>query len=188
MRRQTALGRVIPADKGRAVRPDPLALPVRFAAPDAAADGRLREVEIDRDAVLLSRKLHGMSIRVRVSVRDFVGVAMRADDAGALTLSLEHRDANLSIELQAATDDDILADWNLWGRVLGLPLLVSDFSGNLVPAFPTLGSVRVGVPGPRRRRRNVVARRRGRFPLRRRSGRPVSVNVVYREAEIIARS
>lgn len=188
MRRQTALGRVIPAETGRAVRPDPLALPVCFAAPDAAADGRLRQVEIDRDTILLSRRLHGMAIRVRLPVRDFVGVAMRADDDGALRLTLEHRDPSLSIELHTASDDDVLADWNLWGRVLNLPLLVSDFSGNLVPAFATIGAIRIGAVGARRRRRNTVARRRARFPLRRRTGKRISPAVVYREHEIIARS
>ncbi len=65
--RQTALGRKAPAGTGRAARPDPLALPVRFAAPDATADGQSRQIEIDRDGVLLSRRLHGMAIRVRLA-------------------------------------------------------------------------------------------------------------------------
>lgn len=185
--RQTALGRKAPAGTGRGARPDPLALPVRFAAPDATADGQSRQIEIDRDGVLLSRRLHGMAIRVRLAVQDFVGVAMRMNEAGALTLTLEHRDASLSIPLPSASDDDLLADWRLWGCVLALPLLVSDFAGNLVPAFASLGQVRLGAPGPRRRRRNALARRRPRFLQRRRVGKLPVAPVRYREREIIAR-
>lgn len=185
--RQTALGRVAPAGTGRLARPDPLALPVRFAAPDAAADGQLRQIEIDRDCVLLSRRLHGMAMRVRLAMRDFVGVAMRSTESGALTLTLEHRDPNLSVELHATRDDDLLADWHLWGRVLGLPLLVSDFAGNLVPAFATLGPVRLGRPGSRRRRRSTLPQRRPRFLQRRRTAKLSAAPTRYREREIIAR-
>ncbi|MEA2934245.1 MAG: hypothetical protein QOD74_891 [Variibacter sp.] len=185
--RQTALGRAAPAVPARLARPDPLALPIRFTAPDAAADGRLRQIEIDREHVLVMRRLQGMAIRVRLSVNDFVGVAMRMNDDGAITLTLEHPDRNLSVELSATHEDDLFADWALWGRVLGLPLLVSDFAGKLVPAFPSLGAVRLGKPGPRRRRRNAIAQRRSRFAMRRRIGMPASKQTVHRKLDIISR-
>jgi hypothetical protein len=167
-------------------RLDPLALPVRFAAPDAAADGRVRLVEIDRQRVLLSRSVRGMAIRVRVPVAAFRGVAARAVPAAegaAIVLTLEHADAALSVDLFAAGDDaEAVAEWQLWARVLGLPLLAADASG----ACRTLGQA--GAPAPRRRRRNAIRARRPKLPLRRKAGASPDDPVIYREREIIARN
>jgi hypothetical protein len=102
-------------------RLDPYALPVRFTANDAVADGRVRHVERQ-----------------------------------------------------------------LWGRVLGVPLLIADPSGALREPFPKLGAVRIGAPGRRRRRRNAIKRRRASLPLRRRPGVQPLTPVVRREREIIA--
>ena len=44
-RRQMEAGRT-PAGSGRALRLDPFALPVRFPAQDAGADGQMRQVEL----------------------------------------------------------------------------------------------------------------------------------------------
>lgn len=194
MKRQTALGGATSAEGGRASRPDPFALPVRFAATDAAADGRMRDVEIDQGSVRLRRSVRGMVISVRVPVANFVGVAMRPvreDDGseGILAVSLEHRDPALTVELcTAAEDSDIVAAWRAWARVLGLPLLIADGSGALRQLYPRVGALEVGTPGPRRRRKNAVNRRRPRFPLRRRMGDTRKPIVLHREREIIART
>ena len=46
-----------PAGSSRALRLDPFALPVRFAASDAAADERVRHVELHRERVVVRRSL-----------------------------------------------------------------------------------------------------------------------------------
>jgi hypothetical protein len=166
------------------VRLDPLALPLRFVAPDAGSDQRLRIVELDRERVVLRRAVSGIRMAVNVPVGGFLGVAVRvvAADGTAPTgvrVSLEHRDPGLSVPLFFALDnDDVIAEWQLWGRVLGLPLLVADAAGTLREPFPRIGALRVGAPAPRRRRRNAISRRRPSFPLRRSPGIPVATRSV----------
>ena len=103
---------------------------------------------------------------------------------------LEHRDPALSIELYAAQDsDDVVAEWQLWSRVLGIPLLVAGSDGAFNEPFPHLGAVRLKAPAQRRRRRSPLARRRPRFLARRRAGVTRVAPLVHRqEREIIARN
>jgi hypothetical protein len=103
---------------------------------------------------------------------------------------LEHGDPALSLPLFAATgSDDVLAEWQSWGRVLGLPLLVVEGDGSLREPFARLGAVRIGPPASRRRRRTAIARRR---PVRLLRRRPFAISatptVHLGEREIIARS
>ncbi len=70
-----------PAGSGRALRLDPFALPVRFAASDAAADGRVREVELHRERVVVRRSLAGMRMALNMPVAAFAGVGLRLDGA-----------------------------------------------------------------------------------------------------------
>ena len=194
MRRQTGVGGSAPAGSSAQGRLDPYALPVRFTTNDAVADGRVRHVEIDRAGVRVQRSVRGMAINVTLPVKAFLGVALRlkpaeGEDDDEIAIRLEHRDPALSLELFAAADNlDIVAEWRLWGRVLGVPLLIADPSGTLREPFPTLGAVRVGVPGQRRRRRNAIKRRRASLPLRRRPGIQPLTPIVRREREIIARN
>ena len=48
------------AGSGRALRLDPFALPVRFPAQDAGADGQMRQVELHRERVMVRRAVRGM--------------------------------------------------------------------------------------------------------------------------------
>jgi hypothetical protein len=184
---------MLPGGPSAQQRLDPYALPVRFTAADAVADGRVRHVEIDRGGVRVRRSVRGMAINVSLPVHAFLGIALRLEPAaaerdGRLIVSLEHRDPALSLPLFAAEDNlDVIAEWRLWSRVLGVPLLVADPSGALREPFPTLGAVRVSPPGRRRRRRNAIKRRRASLPLRRRIGVQSLTPVVRREREIIAR-
>jgi hypothetical protein len=176
-------------------RLDPFALPLRFAAPDPGADQRLRIVELDRDRVVLRRAVSGIRMAVNVAVDTFLGVAVRVvpGTGGAppgVCVSLEHRDPGLSVPLYfASNNDEVVAEWQLWARVLGLPLLLADAAGTLREPFRRIGAVRVWVVAPRRRRRNAISRRRPSFLMRRRVGEPRATAVIYRgEREIIARS
>jgi hypothetical protein len=192
VRRQTECGGATPAGAGRALRLDPFALPVRFTAADAKADERVRMVELHRERVVLRRAVSGMRMAVNVPVSTFRGVALRlfAGESGErMLVSLEHHDAALSVPLVVAGDsEDVIAEWQLWARVLGLPLLVAEPGGTLHEPFRRIGAVRVGRPAPRRRRRNVLAARRPSILLRRRPGRRGNLPVHQGEREIIARN
>jgi hypothetical protein len=194
LRRQTVLGGVTPAGSGCASRLDPLALPVRFTATDAVADGLVRHVEIAQERVRVKRSVRGITISINVPTDGYLGVSLRmlpSDDGCGerVTVSLAHRDPGLSVTLFEATDNyDVIAEWQLWSRVLALPLLIVDGEGVLRPPFPSMGMVQVGKAGPRRRRRNAVKRRRPSFPLRRRAVTTQPTPVIRREREIIARN
>ena len=194
MRRQTELGGHS-AGSSRIARLDPLALPLRFTTSDAVADERVRHVELHPERVILRRAVQGMRIAVNVPVKAYRGVAIRLvpeqhDAPGGVAVRLEHRDPALSIELYAADNsDDVVAEWQLWSRVLGVPLLVAGSDGGLSEPFPSIGAVRCKPPTQHRRRRSPLSKRRPRFLVRRRSALRSTVAVVHRgEHEIIARS
>lgn len=181
------------AASGCAMRLDPLALPVRFTAPDAVADGRVRLVEISRERVLLSRSVQGMAIRLHVPMRAFQGLAARAvaaEGADEIVLTLEHADPALSVRLFATRDDaDLIVEWQLWARALGVPLLAVDQAGAVRASFSHSQVCALGAPAPRRRKRNIISKRRPKLPLRRKPGRSGGRSAtVYRERELIARN
>jgi hypothetical protein len=178
----------------RAPRLDPFSLPVRFTAADEAADERLRVVDLHRERVVLRRSVRGMRMALNVPVASFRGIAIRLiGEAGqaprAIAVVLEHDDPSLSLPLfQAEQSDDVVAEWQSWGRALGLPLLVAEGDGTLREAFARLGAVRIAAPIARRRRRGTLARRRPSRLLRRKPGRLPETPAVHRdEREIIAR-
>ena len=179
---------------GRALRLDPFTLPARYAARDGGADGHVRQIELDRDRVVLRRAVAGIRMNVRLPVAEFRGVSMRLlppqdGEPAAVAVTLEHHDSGLSVPVFiAAEGDDATAEWKTWGRVLGLPLLVADRDGALREPFRRLGRIEVGPPGPRRRKRTALKWRRPRFLMRRKPGVPSAKPRVHRdEAEIIAR-
>jgi len=180
---------------GSSRRLDPFSLPVRFTAADEAADERLRVVDLHRERVVLRRSVRGVRMALNLPVAAYRGVAIRIDFAEAevaptnIAVVLEHGDPALSLPLFAASEcDDIVAEWQAWGRVLGLPLLVAESDGSLREPFARVGAVRVQAPTWRRRRRSAIARRRPSRLLRRRPGVKAPTPVVHRdEREIIAR-
>jgi Family of unknown function (DUF6101) len=195
LRRQTPFGGALSVGSSRVLRLDPLALPLNFTAADARADERVRHVELSRERVVLRRAVRGIRMAVKVPVAAFMGVALRltpSPDGGSNTVavSLEHRDPALSVPLYSAEHtNDVVAEWQLWARVFGLPLLVADPAGSLREPFRRLGGVRIGRPAPRRRRRNVIKARRPSILLRRRAGVVPELPQVHRgEREIIARN
>ncbi len=184
----------MPAGSGRALRLDPFSLPVRFAASDAAADERVRYVELHRERVMVRRSLAGMRMALNMPVSAFAGVAIRLmpGEGGAhdsLAVVLEHKDPALALPLfESAQADEAFAEWRAWGNVLGLPLLVEE-DGALREPFARMGGVRLEQVRPRRRRRSALKRRRPAMPLRRGVAKLTGATPVYRgEREIIARN
>ena len=174
MRRQTATSGVNPAGSGRALRLDPFSLPVSFHAHDTRADGGVRQIELHRERVVLRRAVRGMRMAVSVRITDFLGVALRGIDDGAM-LVLRHRDPSLTIPLCVSTDqDEIATAWLMWSELFALPQLRDDDRRE---------------PAPRRRRRNAIRWRRPRFLMRRRIGSLLNPARIHRgEREIIARN
>jgi hypothetical protein len=165
---------------------------VRFAAADGAADEGLRIVDLHRERVVLRRALAGMRMAVNLPVAAYRGVAIRLDATTEtppfVAITLEHADAALSLPLFASVDtDDIVAEWQIWGRVLGLPLLIGATDGTIREAFARMGRLLIAAPTWRRRRRSAVARRRPFRLLHRRAGVLPAATIVHRgEREISA--
>jgi hypothetical protein len=176
-------------------RLDPFSLPVRFAAADEAADEHLCIVDLHRERVVLRRSVRGMRMAVNLPVAAYRGVAIRlSDDVGkrqrTISVVLEHADPALTLLLFCSSEaGEIVAEWQSWSRVLGLPLLIRDNDGTLREPFPRLGRLRIAAPTWRRRRRSAVARRRPSRLLRRRVAAFAAAPIVHRgEREIIARN
>jgi Family of unknown function (DUF6101) len=185
----------IAAGSSRTLRLDPFSLPVRFEAADEAADEKLRIIDLHRERVVLRRSVGGMRMALNLPVAAFRGVAIRltgkADQTPrAITVVLEHGDPALSLPLfSSETADEIVAEWQAWGRVLGLPLLVAERDGRLREPFARIGALWIEQPTWRRRRRNALARRRSSMRLRRRAASLPDNPTVHRdEREIIARN
>jgi hypothetical protein len=152
----------------------------------------MRVVDLHRERVVLRRALAGMRMAVNLPVAAYRGVAIRLDSTRQtppfVAVTLEHADAALSLPLFASTDtDDIVAEWQIWGRVLGLPLLIGETDGTIREAFARIGALRIAQPTWRRRRRSAIARRHSSRRLRRQTGRPGRAAVVHQgEREITA--
>lgn len=182
------------AGSGRTSRLDPFCLPVRFAAKDAAADERVRHVELHRERIVVRRSLGGMRMALNMPVSAFSGVAMRmtpgeGELAGTVSVVLEHKDPSLALTLFVADEaGDAMAEWRSWGNVLGLPLLVED-DGKLREPFARMGGVRIARVRQRRRRHNAIKRRRSTMSFRRATGKVTDTTQIHRgEREIIARN
>ena len=189
-----AVGGIGPAGSSRDLRLDPLALPVRFPAFDGGADERVRVVELHRERVILRRAVRGIPMAVSLPVTTFLGVAIRivppdAETEGAIAVVLEHRDPALSIPVFVASDGtDVIAEWQLWARILARPLLVTNADGDLREPFQRLGGLHVAVAVSRRRRQGPIKKRRPLIQFRRRVPTRAT-SVVHRgEREIIARN
>jgi hypothetical protein len=176
-------------------RLDPFSLPVRFTAADDGADERLRVVDLHRERVVLRRSVRGIRMALNMPVKAYRGVAIRLSGTagtapGAIAVVLEHRDPALSLPLYACAEgNDIVAVWQSWARVLGLPLLVAESDGSLREPFARLGALRIEAPTWRRRRRSAIAKRRPSRLLHRRPGKLSPTPLVHRgEREIIARN
>lgn len=171
--RQTSTCGIAPAGSGRALRLDPHSLPVSFDAIDHRADGSVRHIELTRERVILRREVRGMRMAIRLSVSDFLGLAVRGVDDGRM-LVLVHRDPALSIPLCVTSDEDaIQSAWQKWSAAFALPQLPDEIMREAAQ---------------RRRRRNAVHARRPKFLVRRRAGYLLNAPTNYSGArEIIAR-
>src|SRR4029078_6635259 len=121
------------AGAGRALRLHPLGVRVGFCASDVAADGRVRDIELHRERVVLRRSLSGMRMALNMPVRAFAGISLHlvpgeGDEAELLAIVLEHSDPSLTLPLYLTSrPDEALAEWRAWSEGLGAPLLLCQF-------------------------------------------------------------
>jgi hypothetical protein len=179
------------AGSGRALRLDPCGLPVRFSASDAAADGRVRDVELHRERVVVRRSLRGMRMALNMPVAAFAGISLRLEsdeDGDVLAVVLQHADPSLTLPLFLTSQaDEAVAEWRAWSEVLDVPLLLAEQVDSAANA--RLGQIQIERPRPRRRRRSALKNRRPAILLRRGSGKVGRRTSVHRgEREIIARN
>jgi hypothetical protein len=174
-------------------RLDPFSLPVRFAASDAAADERVRDIELHRERVVVRRSVSGMRMALNLPLTAFsgVGLEVRMNAVGAhCAVVLAHKDPGLVLPLFLSREaDDAMAEWKSWASALGLPLLLHDEDTGWRDAFARMGRVRIAGPAPRRRRRSALRKRRPTILMRRQAGKLDAATPVIRdEHEIIARN
>lgn len=181
-----------PAGSGCVLRLDPQVLPVRFSAQDAGADYNTRIVELHHDRLVVWRTVRGIRMAVHQPLCAFRGIAMRVvardNNAPLITLALEHNDPGLTVLLYASSDeDDVVAEWRSWSKVLRLPLLLQRPDGTMSAAIRLIGMLRYDGVMERRHARAVLMRRRPRIAQRRRGGLKQDAPQVHSGREIIAR-
>lgn len=194
MGRQTETGARLRGRTGSAGRLDPKALPVRFTAPDAVADGGERRVTLEAARVVVDRTIGSIVMRIALPLSTFSGVAVRlapgpTPEADRVEVVLAHRDRALDVPLAVEPHDgDGLAEWRSWGRALALPLLIEEPCGLRRTPQARLGALEIGRPRPRRGK-GLLKGRRTRFQMKRRTGALTAETPVHREErEIIARN
>ena len=135
-----------PPGSSRALRLDPYALPVRYAARDSGADGQVRDIELDRERVVLRREVRGIPMKIGVPVarirrRHACEHCRPRAKSRPRSPSCSNTATTASrVPLFVATEgDDAMAQWKSWGRVLGVPLLVADGDGALREPFRRIG-------------------------------------------------
>jgi hypothetical protein len=169
-------------------------LPARYSAGIGTGTRRVDAVIVlDRQEAILKRPSpSGAPATFRLPIKSFEGVAVRIAPVGndgdiEVTVELRHRDPALSLPLIVADDpSDVAADWQSWGRVLGLPLLLVLPDGTVEKPVDHMGAIRK-LPSRPRRRHSFFADRRPRFLARRKTGLKRGEIEIIARHEIIAR-
>jgi hypothetical protein len=120
----------------------------------------------------------GVSIKVKVPVHEFVGVAVstKISEEGVLSSAIElvHGDPDLNYRVfEEVGNSNVVAEWQHWGKKLRLPLYIKAGDGSLLPYSQQVDGVVVGI-NTARRRLATDANRRPRFLNRRKPGEPNS--------------
>ena len=172
---------------GRCFRLDPFVLP----AAGATSNGEAFVIERDRARICRTFTANGPTMEVAVPLSAYRGVAVRMESTGdngevRAFIQLLHTDTALTVTLaESDMPENLAADWQAWGRTLGLPLLVVGQDGSIGEPLAGHG-LNAARPKPRRYH-SYFAKRRPRFLTRRKTG--VSNNVErIRGREIIARN
>jgi hypothetical protein len=159
---------------------------VYLAQNDKRADGGVRCVRVERNRVVIFRRVAGVNMQIGAPTQAFQGVSMSVEAAesggAAYRLSLAHRDPDLSVVL-AETEDSRQAasDWRYWALFLGLPRL-AEADGEARPLEPLKKQ-----PSLLRSGGATLSKRRPRFLVRRKTGDNARARTVFtEEREIVS--
>lgn len=116
----------------------------------------------------------GVAIKIKVPVSEYIGVAVSTSitEEGVLSSAIElvHPDDDLHYQVfQEIGNNDVVAEWQNWGRKLQLPLFIKSGDGELLPYSQKVDGVVLGDTNTRRRTA-TEANRRPRFLNRRKPG------------------
>lgn len=198
MRRQAALQDATEPGSSLVDGLDPHRLPHRFTArnePLSRSGGKTSfEVYIDRETVVMKRRLAGLPLTVVLPTNTFTGVYARVTPGKSpelltVTIGLHHRDPALCIELMSSESVETAAGhWRDWADVLHLPLVAVEPDGSIEIVEEAANSENAARPVTRRRVA-ALTNRRPRFLMRRKPGTRAYRPVVFAgEREIIARN
>jgi hypothetical protein len=165
---------------------------ITLTLPDSRADDRRRKVELTRQRIVLRRTVAGVAMHVQLPVSAYRGIALCLTESlcgeAHFELRLVHQDPEMCVRLACREEEKaIIADWRSWLSFFALPPLLERELGSYVAAdgLSRFGALGPGHPRPRRRNA-TIANRRGRFALRRKTGRLDRLAEVFSgEREII---
>jgi hypothetical protein len=116
----------------------------------------------------------GVSIKIKVPVTEFIGVAVATSisEEGVLMSSIElvHSDSELNYRVfEEQGNHNVVAEWQNWGKKLRLPLFIKAGDGQYMPYSQQVDGVMLGSSAGRRKLA-AEANRRPRFLNRRKPG------------------
>lgn len=116
----------------------------------------------------------GVSIKIKVPVDEFVGVAVSTHitEDGVLSSAIElvHGDPELNYRVfEEIGNANVVAEWQNWGKKLRLPLFIKAGDGQLLPYSQQVDGLDLGQSSTRRKLA-AEAGRRPRFLNRRKPG------------------
>lgn len=116
----------------------------------------------------------GVSIKIKVPVDEYVGVAVSTtiSPEGQLTSAIElvHGDPDLNYRVfEEVGNSNVVAEWQNWGKKLRLPLYIRAGDGSLLPYSQQVDGLALG-DNHGRRRLAADATRRPHFLNRRKPG------------------
>jgi hypothetical protein len=116
----------------------------------------------------------GVSIKIKVPVDEFIGVAVSTHitEEGVLSSAIElvHGDPELNYRVfEEIGNANVVAEWQNWGKKLRLPLFIKAGDGQMLPYSQQVDGLNLG-PTVMRRKLTAEAGRRPRFLNRRKPG------------------
>lgn len=124
------------------------------------------QVEVKAKTVTVRKKLEksGVAIRIKVPVAEYFGVAVSTiiNSEGVLSseIMLVHEDEDLNYRVfQELGNNNVVAEWQNWGKKLRLPLYIKAGDDGLMPYSQQVGGVMVGNSTERKRAIGDTGRR-----------------------------
>ncbi len=130
----------------------------------APANDNQRETE--EKTLTIRKKLDksGVAVKIKVPVSEYYGVAVSTiiNEEGELSseITLVHKDEELNYRVfRELGNNNVVAEWQNWGKKLRLPLYIRTGDGNLVPYSQQVGGILLGNSNERKKAISNSSRR-----------------------------